>query len=80
MVISMSQSCRMSLVESITNIVAGYFVAVAAQIIIFPIVGVQANLKQNLLIAVLFSVVSLVRNYILRRMFNWFDTLGWPLR
>jgi hypothetical protein len=67
----MSQSRRMSLVESLTNIAVGYLVALAAQIIVFPLVGVQASLSQNLMIGVLFTLVSLARSYALRRVFNW---------
>jgi hypothetical protein len=67
----MGQSRRMSLVESLTNIAVGYLVALAAQIIIFPILGVQASLHQNLMIGVLFTLVSLARSYALRRVFNW---------
>jgi hypothetical protein len=67
----MSQSRRMSLVESLTNIAVGYLVALAAQIVIFPILGVQASLSQNLMIGVLFTFVSLARSYALRRFFNW---------
>lgn len=67
----MSQSKRMSLVESLTNIAVGYLVALAAQIVIFPLLGVQASLSQNLMIGVLFTAVSLARSYALRRVFNW---------
>lgn len=65
------QSRRMSLVESLTNIAVGYLVALLAQIVIFPILGVQATLSQNLQIGILFTAVSLARSYALRRVFNW---------
>ena len=66
----MSQSRRWSAIESLVNVAVGYGVAVGAQIAIFPLFGVNLPLADNLLIGVLFTVVSLVRSYLLRRLFN----------
>lgn len=66
----MTQSRRASLIESAANIVIGYGVAVAAQVAIFPMFGMDVPLGDNLLIGGLFTVVSLVRSYCLRRLFN----------
>ena len=60
----------MSLVESIANVVVGYGVAVGAQILIFPVFGLQATLEQNLQIGALFTLVSLARSFALRRAFE----------
>jgi hypothetical protein len=64
------QSRMMSLVESVTNIAVGYAVAVLTQIAVFPMLGIHASLGENLLIGVVFTCVSLVRSYALRRLFN----------
>ena len=66
----MTQSCRASLLESAANIAIGYGVAVAAQVAIFPLFGMDVPLSDNLLIGGLFTAVSLVRSYALRRLFN----------
>ena len=66
----MTQSRRASLLESAANIAIGYGVAVAAQVVIFPMFGMDVPLSDNLLIGALFTVVSLVRSYCLRRLFN----------
>jgi len=66
------QSRAMSLVEAVTNVVVGYSVAVATQMIVFPWFGLRATLGQNLGIGLTFSVVSVVRSYVLRRAFIWF--------
>ena len=66
----MTQSRRASLLESATNIAIGYGVAVAAQVAIFPLFGINVPLGDNLLIGGLFTAVSLVRSYALRRLFN----------
>lgn len=64
------QSRRLSLIEAATNVAVGYGVAVLAQIAIFPLFGIHASLSDNLLIGLLFTVVSLARSYCLRRIFN----------
>jgi hypothetical protein len=64
------QSRAMSLVEAIANVVVGYGVAVATQIIVFPWFGFHATVDQNLAIGSIFTFVSLVRSYALRRVFN----------
>ena len=66
----MKQSRLMSLVESITNVVVGYGVAVVTQILIFPIFGLHTTLAQNLKMGAVFTVVSIARSYVLRRMFD----------
>jgi hypothetical protein len=67
----MSQSRRMSFVESCVNVAVGYGVAVAAQVAIFPVFGIRVSLADNLLIGAFFTVVSIARSYALRRAFNW---------
>ena len=68
----MKQSRLMSLVESIANVIVGYGVAVATQILIFPVFGLQTTLAQNLKMGAVFTIVSLVRSYALRRLFERF--------
>lgn len=68
----MAQSRVGSAVESIANVMIGYWVAVAAQMAIFPLFGVHLPVADNLAIGALFTVVSLVRSYVLRRLFNRF--------
>ncbi len=66
----MTQSRRHSAIESITNVAVGYFVALATQLIVFPLLGVPVRLSQNIAIGVIFTAVSLARSYCLRRIFN----------
>jgi len=60
----------MSLVESVANVVVGYGVAVITQILIFPIFGLHTTLAQNLKMGALFTIVSIARSYVLRRLFE----------
>jgi len=64
------QSRCMSLVEAVTNVLVGYGVAVATQWVVFPLFGLQATLQENLVIGLIFTAVSLVRSYLLRRAFE----------
>lgn len=48
----------------------GYFIALAAQLTIFPLFGIHVSLQDNIKIGILFTVVSVARSYALRRMFN----------
>lgn len=66
----MTQSRRMSAVEAVANVAVGYGVAIATQVAVFPLFGLQASLGDNLAIGAVFTVVSLVRSYLLRRVFN----------
>lgn len=69
----MSQSRLASIAESLANIAIGYLIAVAAQVAIFPLFGIQVSAGDNFAIAGLFTAVSLVRSYMLRRVFNYWS-------
>ena len=66
----MKQSRWMSLLEAVTNVLVGYGVAVATQWAVFPIFGLHTTLQENLVIGLVFTAVSLVRSYVLRRAFE----------
>ena len=66
----MKQSRLMSLVELLVNVLVGYGVAVATQMVVFPRFGFAVSITENLLIGLIFTVVSIVRSYALRRGFE----------
>ncbi|WP_019530625.1 DUF7220 family protein [Dasania marina] len=59
-----------SLIESIINILIGYFVALLSQVVIFPHYDIYISMQDNLLIGAWFTLISLVRSFIIRRLFN----------
>jgi hypothetical protein len=66
----MQQTRLSSLIESVINIIIGYCVALISQIAIFPLFGIHVPLSTNLWIGAWFTIISLVRSYIIRRWFN----------
>ena len=66
----MKQSRLMSLVESLANVLVGYVVAVATQMAVFPLFGIETGLREHLTIGLAFVGVSLARGYLLRRLFE----------
>lgn len=65
-----------SLLESLFNVAVGYSVALLSQLLIFPIYGIHIPLTDNIQIGLWFTVVSVLRSYILRRWFNRITVRG----
>lgn len=65
------QPKHMSWLEAIAGTAIGYLVALATQLVIFPILGIAVSLSQNILIGAIFTVISVIRGYLVRRLFNW---------
>lgn len=66
------QSKKHSFVESLFNVAIGYGIALASQILVFPLFGIHIPLHDNILIGIIFTVISICRSYALRRLFNWY--------
>jgi hypothetical protein len=66
----MKQSRIMSMVEAAANVVVGYVLAIATQIVMFPWFGIETGLAEHLTIGLAFVGVSLARGYLLRRLFE----------
>lgn len=66
----MQQTKIGSLVEALMNILIGFWVAILSQVLIFPMVGIDVPLSTNLEIGLWFTLISLVRSYVIRRWFN----------
>ena len=66
----MGQSRFESVIESVANIAVGYGVALLSQLLVFPLFDIHIPFTSNLAIGAWFTVISLVRSYVLRRWFN----------
>lgn len=60
-----------SMIESTVNIVVGFIISIAANLLILPLFGFKCDMHQAMGIGALFTIVSFVRSYCLRRLFNW---------
>lgn len=59
-----------SALEALTNIAIGAGVALTAQLVWFPIIGKSFTITENLMTTAFFTLVSFVRSYVIRRLFN----------
>jgi len=66
----MKQSKIDSALEALTNIFIGAGAALVAQLIWFPIIGKDFTFFENVITTVFFTLVSFVRSYGIRRLFN----------
>ena len=66
----MMQTKYQSLIESFTNILIGYLTALLSQVLIFPLFDIYVTFQDNLLIGLYFTIISLIRSYLVRRYFN----------
>ena len=67
----MAQSKKHSIMEAIFSSLIGYAIAIVAQIVLFPLFGIHGTpLKAHLGIGACFILISMGKNYIVRR---WFD-------
>lgn len=64
------QSRRHSFYESCVNVVVGYFVALGSQMVIFPVFGIHVTFRDNIMIGLYFTAISIARSYALRRYFT----------
>lgn len=72
----MRQTRKASFVEIVLSTAIGYFIACLTQIIVFPWFGLYVPLSTNLLIGAIFTVVSIARGYVVRRVFEELRVTG----
>jgi len=64
------QSKKYSIIESVTNTVIGLVTSFLIQLIIYPLLNIHVSIGQNVVITFVFLIVSIVRGYVIRRIFN----------
>ena len=66
----MSQSKSRSLFESIINTLSGYIISIIVWHVVAKIMGIPVRVGQSIQIVTIFTIISITRNYIIRRLFN----------
>ena len=66
----MSQTRMQSAVETVCSTAIGFGIAYVASLLVLPIFGFDVTHGQNFWITVIFTVISLIRGWFVRRLFN----------
>ena len=69
-VIKLGQSKRHSLAEAWVNIAIGFAINYFANLLIFPFFGFHISLQANFVMGLVYTGISLLRQYFIRRYFN----------
>lgn len=63
------QTKRMSMLEAITNTLVGFVMSILLQLLMTSALSIQMSLDQNIIMSLVFTVASVARGYLVRRMF-----------
>lgn len=69
---ALGQTKLESAIETVVSVAIGFVVAFTANLIILPLFGFHPDLWANFWLTVFFTVVSVIRGFLVRRLFN-----GW---
>ena len=64
------QTKKQSFIESLTNTAVGFTISLMATFIVLPLFNIKSSFAQNLGITICFTVISIIRGYVIRRYFN----------
>ena len=68
--LNIMQTKIQSIKEAVTNTAVGFMISYISTFIIFPIVNVSSSPGKNIIITLYFTIISLIRSYVIRRWFN----------
>ncbi len=63
----MQQTKIESLIEALINVVIGFCIQCTTSAFLLPLLGVEISVSQNLILGIGMTVVSVARQYVLRR-------------
>ena len=66
----MNQSKLESLFESIINVAVGFTINFTANMTLFPLFGWHISHGQNIALGIIYTGISILRSYTIRRWFN----------
>lgn len=68
----MKQTRLMSLMEALANNAIAFVISIIANQLVLPLFGLYVSLAQSIGITIAFTAISIVRGYVVRRVFD-----GW---
>ena len=66
----MNQTRLGSLIEAVINVVIGFAINFTANMLIFPLFGFHITARDNLVMGLIYTLISVARSYCIRRWFN----------
>lgn len=64
------QSKKQSLIETLTSVFVGWLIGVILNLTILPLFNYNITVVDSLWVSLIFTVISVVRGYLIRRFFN----------
>jgi hypothetical protein len=71
------QSKYMSLLEATVGQIIGFLIGWATNYLVLPLFGFAVSFTSSFWLTVVFAIISFIRSYLIRRMFNWLHVQGW---
>jgi hypothetical protein len=68
------QSKKWSLIETVVNVLSGFGIAQLLILYLLPLWGFQTDLHDSITISAMFTSISMLRGYICRRIFNYYNS------
>jgi len=66
----MTQTKRKSFIESLANTLVGLIVTIVFSPLIYWVCDIKISLPKMNMVALFFTILSVIRNYVIRRWFN----------
>ena len=66
------QGKKGSLVESVIQVLSGWGLAIITQLIVYPLMGIEVSIVQNINLSLIFIVVGFIKQYYVRRLFEMY--------
>ena len=64
------QSKKESFIETLTSVFVGWLIGVILNMLVLPLFDYNITVVDSLWVSLIFTVVSVIRGYIIRRWFN----------
>ena len=64
------QTKKWSMIESLTSVGIGWFIGVILNMLVLPLFDYNITVIDSLWVSLIFTVVSVIRGYVIRRFFN----------
>ena len=64
------QSKRESMIETLTSVFVGWLIGVILNMLVLPLFDYNITVVDSLLVSLIFTVISVIRGYVIRRFFN----------